>query len=104
MGRVDPINVSVIDVVGGVPTTTTVDFDGVMTPGAEDPVSYTGDIEALMPGAPIACPSPPSQQNVGVTSFIVNTKKVSSTKSVTIFVHGPHETKQATFKIHPEPQ
>lgn len=101
MGRVDPVNVTAADVAGGVSAGVIVKFNGFMTEFDQDPVVYSGDTDALMPGYPTACPSPPSGQNVQETSFYLATKVVDSVKTVTVSVQGPSQTKHATFHILP---
>ena len=101
MGRVDPTSVVAADVPGGVATGVLVKFSGLMSPYDTNPVSYSGDVDALMPGYPTACPAPPSQQSLQETSFYLATRVVTSVKSVTISVQGPSATKHATFNILP---
>jgi hypothetical protein len=101
MGRADPTNVIAADVAGGVSTDVIVKFNGFMTPYDQNPVLYSGDTDALMPGYPTACPAPPCGQSLSETSFNLATKAVTAVKTVTVSVQGPTETKHATFNILP---
>ena len=101
MGRTDPEIATATDVVAGNPSTVTVKFNGPMGPLEQDPVTYSGDTDALAPNPPGMCPWPASNQSVDETAFSVATKKVTSIKSVTVHVHGPTVTRSSTFTITP---
>jgi hypothetical protein len=101
MGRAEPESANASNVIAGNPSTVTVKFNGLMPPLQQDPVTYTGDTDALAPAAPNLCPWPAESQSVDETAFSVATKKVTSIKSVTVHVHGPTVTRSSTFTITP---
>lgn len=101
MGRVDPTQVASANVTGGSLSVTTVTFDAPMSAGDQDPVTYGGDVEALGANAPTLCPWPAASQPTSATSFDIPTCKVTSPQTITVYVHGPTVTKQATFTVYP---
>lgn len=101
MGRVDPESVSAANVTGGLPTTVYVKFVQPMPAYEQNPVTYSGNVEALLPTPPAKCPFPACGADLGTTSFPVDTVVVSSVQSVTVAVQGPTKTKSCTFQISP---
>lgn len=101
MGRAEPESANASNVIAGSPSTVTVKFNGPMGPLEQDPVTYTGDTDALAPNPPDMCPWPASNQSVEETAFSVATKKVTTPKSVTVHVHGPTVTRSSTFTLTP---
>jgi hypothetical protein len=101
MGRVDPSSVSAYDVKGGGTSQVTVVFTGEMGAGDQDPVVYSGDVDALAPNDPNACPNPPSSFGVTQCTFNVATVPVTSIKTVTITVQGPTCNRSTVIKIKP---
>lgn len=101
MGRSDPTSVAATDVKGGTPSQVTVVFEGVMGSGEQDPVSYSGDTDALGPNPPTACPFPPCNFGVTQCTFAVTTVAVSVTKTVVISVQGPTTKKTTQFTVKP---
>jgi hypothetical protein len=101
MGRVDPSQLAAGNVQGGAKATVDVKFEGVMSPGLQDPVTYSGDLDAIQDNPPNACPWPACQYGEDECEFQVATKVVTSPKQVTVSVHGPSVTKHTTFTISP---
>ncbi len=101
MGRADPNSVASENVPGGAKATIDVKFQGMMSPGMQDPVTYSGDLDAIQDDPPTACPWPACQYEEEECMFQINTKTVTSTKQVTVSVHGPTVTKHTTFTISP---
>jgi hypothetical protein len=100
MGRSDPASVAAANVSGGTNATVLVKFEDTMSAGAQDPVTYDGDVEVLE-NPPTQCPWPASQYGCDQTTFQVVTKAVTSPKSVTVTVHGPTTVKKTTFVVSP---
>lgn len=101
MGRVDPVQVSASDAVGGTSTMVFVKFATTMPPGEQDPVTYTGDTQYIRDDPPNLCPYPPCAYGTQETCFSLGVKQVPSPKQITVSVHGPTVTKHATFTIFP---
>ncbi len=101
MGREDPSSLSATDVQSGEKSTVDVKFVAMMSAGMQNPVTYSGDLDAIQDNPPNACPWPACPYGTEECTFQISTKAVTFPRQVTISVHGPNVTKHTTFTISP---